>query len=183
MKNKLTTILAMLLCAILTITGIGIETAYAAEKTPIKITFNKKTVTLAKNINTKPKQPDFKTLKSKWGKPEANEIIAPDWNTYEDRLYGIMYSWKKGESGITYHISETPRDKRIGSDRTYITIGIFDKNIKVNGVTVGTKQKKAEKILKKLTKNDGEFSESDIRISYTCEDGKVSSIRIELEDL
>lgn len=45
MKKKLTTILAMLLCAIITITGVCTETAYAAEDTTVKVTFKKKSVT------------------------------------------------------------------------------------------------------------------------------------------
>ena len=51
MKKKLTTILAMLLCAIITITGVCTETAYAAEDTTIKLTFKKKSVTYSVKEN------------------------------------------------------------------------------------------------------------------------------------
>lgn len=70
MKKKITTLVSVLLCIILIIAGISTDTAYAAKKTPLKVTFNKNTVILAKDINTKPEKPEVKTLKSKWGKPE-----------------------------------------------------------------------------------------------------------------
>jgi len=41
MKKKLTTILAMCLCAIMMVTAINPSTAYAAEKTPVKVTKEK----------------------------------------------------------------------------------------------------------------------------------------------
>ena len=52
MKKKMTTIITMLLCAILTITSICTSTAYAVKKeVPVKVTFNKKTVTVTNKIS------------------------------------------------------------------------------------------------------------------------------------
>lgn len=173
MKRKVTTILALLLCAIITVTSICADTAYAAEKTPLKVTFKGKTVTLVKDINEKPAAPKFKTLKSKWGKPKTS-MRENDFQYYE---------WKKGNSTICYNISNVPRSERMGCDRTYIRIDAYDKNIAINGVKVGMKQEKAEKILKKLSSNDNEFSDLNVRISWQCDNGKIFSITVELEDM
>ena len=93
MKKKITTIITMLLCAILTITAISTDTAYAAEKNiPVKVTFKKKTLTV--NANTEKGgigRVKLSTLKKKWGKPSTSksELMAE-------------YAWKKGESEVKY---------------------------------------------------------------------------------
>lgn len=69
------------------------------------------------------------------------------------------------------------------SSRTYIQIDSSDKNFTVNGIKTGMKQKKAEKILKNLGMENGEFLESNIRITCTYEKGKVSYISVGLENL
>ena len=173
MKKKMTTLLAMLLCTILTIAGICTDTAYAAEKTPLKVTFNKKTVTLAKDINTKPAAPKVKTLNKKWGKPEKSV------NDYGS----TFYTWDKGKTTVYYYVSNVPKTERFGSERTYMQITSTDKKFAVNGIKVGMKQKKTEKILKNLGMNDDEFLESGIRITCSYEKGKVSSIFVNLENL
>lgn len=137
MKKKITTIIAMLLCAILTITAISTDTAYAADKNiPVKVTFKKKTITL--KVNTEKGGIDrvkLSTLKKKWGKPDSNkdEFMAE-------------YVWKKGESEIKYvDVYEAPHSSQI-----YITA--YDKNTSVSGIKVGMSKTKAKKLLKKLGK-------------------------------
>lgn len=73
-NRKLTTIIAMILCAIITVTSFGTDTAYAASKTPLKVTFNKKTVTLAKDASTMTTSVTVKTLTKKWGKPKKRSL-------------------------------------------------------------------------------------------------------------
>ncbi len=177
MKKKLTTILAMCLCAILTLTAINPATTYAAEKTPLKVTFKKKTVTLAKDIYTKPAQPNVKTLTKKWGKPKK-----------ETDEYATRYTWTKGKTTILYRIMIGEPDS--ASDRTYIRIDSSDKNIKVNGLKVGMKQEKADKIIKDLGGETTDYNAildlletSGIRITCCYNNGKVSLIIIELENL
>ncbi|MCI8363116.1 MAG: hypothetical protein HFJ41_08495 [Clostridia bacterium] len=174
MKKKLTTILAMCLCAIMMVTAINPSTAYAAEKTPVKVTFKKKTVTLGKDINTKPAQPKVKTLTKKWGKPKK-----------ETDEYAIYYTWTKGKTEISYRLMIGEPDSP--SDCTYIRFDAYDKNLTVNGIRVGMKQEKADKIIKDLGGETTDYSASlDLRetsgflISYMCDKGKVSSINVEL---
>lgn len=175
MKKKITPIIAMLLCAILTITVISTDTAYAAEKKiPVKVAFEKKTAKF--NINTKKRGIDrvkLSTLKEKWGEPDTSE-----------EEFMIHYSWKKGESEIRYvDVYEAPRSSLI-----YITA--YDKNISVNGIKVGMTKSKVKKLLKKLGKveqdNNGSFDTLSIRMlngACTCiyidcyfENNKVSGI-------
>jgi len=137
MKKKITTIITMLLCAILTITAISTDTAYAADKNiPVKVTFKKKTITL--NVNTEKGGIDrvkLSTLKKKWGKPGSNkdEFMAE-------------YAWKKGESEIKYvDVYEQPHSSQI-----YITA--YDKNTSIYGIKVGMTKTKVKKLLKKLGK-------------------------------
>lgn len=176
MKKKLTTILAMCLCAIMMVTAINPSTAYAAEKTPVKVTFKKKTVTLAKDIYTKPAQPKVKTLTKKWGKPKKETTEGY-----------IRYNWTKGETKIAYTF---PGEKPSACSRTYINIDSTDKNVKVNGLKVGMKQEKADEIIKDLGGETTDYSAtldlletSGIRITCCYNNGKVSLIHVELEDL
>jgi len=164
MKKKLTTILAMCLCAIMMVTAINPSTAYAAEKTPVKVTFKKKTVTLGKDINTKPAQPKVKTLTKKWGKPKK-----------ETDEYAIYYTWTKGKTEISYRLMIGEPDSP--SDCTYIRFDAYDKNLTVNGIRVGMKQEKAQKILEDLGSETGDYFET-TSISLSCgyTDGKVSMI-------
>lgn len=177
MKRKVTTILALILCAIITVTGICADTAYAADKTPLKVTFKGKTVTLAKDVNVKPAAPKFKTLKSKWGKPKKTE----------NELY-TDYVWTKGETTIGYYVCKVPKEELIGCQRTYIRIDSSDKNLKVNGIKIGMKKSKAEKILKNLQTIDNNgnpwFLDSEIRVSCSYNNkGKVNFITVEIENL
>jgi len=73
------------------------------------------------------------------------------------------------------------------SDCTYIRFDAYDKNLTVNGIKVGMKQEKADKIIKDLGGETTGYSASlDLRetsgflISYMCDKGKVSSINVEL---
>ncbi len=86
MKKTFTCMIAIMLCAILTITGICTDTAYAAEKTKLKLTFKKKSVTLTVNdektgdesLMNGIESVEINTLKKKWGKPtvEKDEYSA-----------------------------------------------------------------------------------------------------------
>ena len=144
-NRKLTTIIAMILCAIITVTSFGTDTAYAASKTPLKVTFNKKTVTLAKDASTRTTSVTIKTLTKKWGKPKK-EIEEGD-PLCGGRDGYTAYVWEKGKTRIKYII---PVDETFGSLRKRIEIYSFDKNFKLLDIKVGMKQKKAEKIEKKL---------------------------------
>lgn len=159
MKKKLTAILAMILCAVITVAAIGTNTAYAASKTPLKVTFKGKTVTLTKDI-TKAATTKVNTLTKKWGKPkkeitEANEL----WDGC------ATYSWKKGETDI-YCI--LPFGEGFGSNQKSIHINTRDKNVKVFGIKVGMKQAIAKKILENLggeTTDKGEYGSTVVDLS------------------
>lgn len=176
MKKKITTIITMLLCAILTITAISTDTAYAAEKNiPVKVTFKKKSLTV--NANTEKGGIDrvkLSTLKKKWGKPSTSksELMAE-------------YAWKKGESEVKYvDVYEAPHSSLI-----YITA--YDKNASVSGIKVGMSKSKAKKLLKKLGKveeqKDGSgqldvlyvniLDGGNAYINCYIENGKVSGIQ------
>ena len=166
MKKTFKSILAMILCAMIAITGIGTETAYAANsKTPIKVTFNKKTVTLSKDINKGIKQADFKILKEKWGEPEY----------FDDKEYP-SWSWKKGKATINYS-DNIPVPARSG-----FYIETSDKNCSICGLKVGMKESKAKKIMKKLgAEKPYNFAAYESgRTTLSCEftNGKVSNIRL-----
>lgn len=165
--RKLTTIIAMILCAIITVTSFGTDTAYAASKTPLKVTFNKKTVTLAKDASTMTTSVTVKTLTKKWGKPKK-EVCEGD-PLCGGRDGNTTYIWEKGKTTITYTI---PVDVEFTHGGKQIWIYSYDKNLKILGIKVGMKQKKAEKILKDL----GDYA------PY-CEykKGKVSYIRYIIE--
>ena len=176
MKKTFKSILAMILCAMIAITGIGTETAYAANsKTPIKVTFNKKTVTLSKDINDSVKPLNLKTLNKKWGKPKKTE--------QETRT---EYTWKKGKTTINYYVSKTPKAERTGCERTYIRIDSYDANGGAFGIKVGMKRSKAEKILKNLDleirdTDAGGYLSSDMGIfSCTFKNGKVTGVTCEI---
>ena len=153
----------MLLCAIITITGVCTETAYAAEDTTVKVTFKKKSVSEdgIERVN-------LKTLKKKWGKPS---------DTYE--YYGTYgYTWKKGKTEITY------KDDTNTPERSALIINIEDKNGSINGVKVGMTKAKAKKIFKKMgcevsiSENIYMTATLNDRISFSCtlENGKVVNV-------
>ena len=164
MKKKLTTILAMLLCAIITITGVCTETAYAAEDTTVKVTFKKKSVTYSVSEDGI-ERVNLKTLKKKWGKPS---------DTYE--YYG--YTWKKGKTELTY------KDDTNTPERSALIVSIEDKNGSINGVKVGMTKAKAKKIFKKMgcevsiSENICMTATLNDRISFSCtlENGKVVNV-------
>lgn len=167
MKKKLTTILAMLLCAIITITGVCTETAYAAEDTTIKVTFKKKSVTYSVSEDGI-ERVNLKTLKKKWGKPS---------DTYE--YYGTYgYTWKKGKTEITY------KDDTNTPERSALIVSIEDKNGSLCGVKVGMTKAKAKKIFKKMGcevsihENIYMTATLNDRIIFSCtlENGKVVNV-------
>lgn len=175
MKRKLTTIIAMFLCAIMTLTAINPSTAYAASKTPVKATFKGKTVTLTKDINAK-STVKVKTLKKKWGKPKKD--VWEDTDFSGKKYKTTTYRWEKGDTGIEYNLPE----KDVGSNTKCIRFGSRDKNFKILGIKVGMKQEKAQKILEDLggeTSEDGsqtDIKTTGIRLMCCYSDGKVSNI-------
>lgn len=178
MKKKLTTILAMFLCAIMTLTAINPSTVYAASKTPVKATFKGKTVTLMKDINAK-STVKIKTLTKKWGKPKKDVYDA---NDFLGENKTTTYRWEKGDTGIEYNLPE----REFGSNTKCIRFGSRDKNFKILGIKVGMKQEKAQKILEDLggeTSEDGsqtDIKTTGIRLMCCYSDGKVSSIQGEI---
>ena len=76
MKQKIKSMLALILCAMFVMTGIlstGADTAYAADgKVPVKVTFKKTTVTVSKDASDNDDSLDvtLETLNKKWGKPK-----------------------------------------------------------------------------------------------------------------
>lgn len=172
MKKKLTTILAIILCAIITVTAISPATAYAAEKTPVKATFKGKTVTLTKDINAK-STVKVKTLKKKWGKPKKDVYENTDLNT---KYKMTTYRWEKGDTGIEYNLPE----KDVGGNTKCIWIGSSDKNLTILGIKVGMKKEKAQEILEDLGGEtygaSSEINTTGIWLSCTYTGGKVSNI-------
>ena len=170
MKKKLTTLIAMFLCAFMTITAISPSTAYAASKMPVKATFKGKTVTLMKDINAK-STVKVKTLTKKWGKPKKD--IWEDTDFSRKKYKTTTYTWEKGETKIEYNLPE----KEVGSNTKCIRFESHDKNFKILGIKVGMKQEKAEKILKDLgSETDDYFETTSISLSCGYTDGKVSMI-------
>lgn len=176
MKKKLTTIIAMFLCAIMTLTAINPATAYAASKTPVKATFKDKTVTLMKDINKK-STIKVKTLKKKWGKPKKD--VWEDTDFSGEKYKTTTYAWgKEGSTLIQYNLPEI----EVGSNTKCIRFGSLDKNFKILGIKVGMKQEKAQKILEDLGGETDEYGSSTeiettgIRLMCYYTDGKVSNI-------
>lgn len=172
--KKLTTMIAMILCAIITVTSFGTDTAYAASKTPVKAAFKGKTVTLAKDINAK-STTKVKTLKKKWGKPKKDVYDA---NDFLGENKTTTYTWEKSETKIEYNLPE----REFGSNTKCIRISSYDKNFKILGIKVGMKQEKAQKILEDLGGETDEYGSqtkidtTGIYLSCNYTDGKVSSI-------
>lgn len=168
MKKAFTSILAIILCAMIAVTGISVETAYAANKAvPFKVTFNKKSVTLSKDTEKGIEKVNVKTLTKKWGEPDQH-------------IDGYtVYVWKKGKSEIIYG-EENPDMPFL---KPYIEFHIDDKNCSLLGMKVGMKKNKAAKILKKI---NGELNITDnslgitisshTRISCGIKKGKITSI-------
>lgn len=183
MKTTLKRIITVILCAVLAITSTGINTAYAAQKLPLKVTFNGKSATLSKDLTADDRGTvKIKTVKTKWGAPKK-----------EKNGGYIYYTWKKGKASI-----------QIGDDNGYIGsihIEINDKNASVYGVKVGMKKDAALKKLKNATgiKTVKSISDDDYEwmnekgiyngsesiivnsatympISFSLKNGKVSSI-------
>ncbi|MEY8335528.1 hypothetical protein AALB53_20900 [Lachnospiraceae bacterium 47-T17] len=146
MKHISKSILTAILCALIAITVIGADTAWAAEKTPLKVTFKKKTVTLMKDINEGLKESKFPTVKAlqkKWGKPEKK---VDETGSYTD------YIWEKDGSYICYTI---PKKHEVSKQFVFIT---EDKNLEMFGLKVGMKQAKAQKLLEDLGGETNEYS-------------------------
>ncbi len=169
MKKTFTSIIAIILCAIITVTGISSETAYAADNTvACKIGFNGKTVKLSDDIEEGIEKASLKTLTKKWGKP----------NTKYGNESCMTYVWSNGRTQINY---TDYADTKI---RDNFSIDISDENGSVCGIKVGMKKSKAVKILKKLGAEKTEFHDGmianlasdSITIECSFEKGKVSSI-------
>ena len=167
MKKTFTSMIAVILCAIITITGISSETAYAAGSNMLKLTFNKKSVTLTVNEEKEGVESvKLSTLKNKWGKPESSG---------DENL--TTYTWEKGKTSISYtDYYETPQFSNF-------SVSIYDKNGSLCGIKVGMKKSKALKILKKLgttkTLENGasvELASRRIGIGCTFKKGKVTHI-------
>jgi len=166
MKKTFKTIIIMILCTIITVTGISAETAYAADNTLIKVTFNKKSVKLKIDGEKGIKRVKLNTLKDKWGTPEV----------YKDE-YMERYSWKKGKTEIYY------ADDLTDPERSLISINADDKNAAICGIKVGMKKAKAVKIMKKLGAENpesnyigAEFASRRVIIFCDFKKGKVSRI-------
>lgn len=137
MKKKLTTILAMCLCAIMMVTAINPSTAYAADNyTKIKVKYNDGTATFKVNMDKKGiEKVKVKTLKKKWGKPDVT-----DKSELRDN-----YQWNKNEE-TRISFTDNYMDPRWGG----VTVIAHDKAISVCGIKIGMKASKASKILKDL---------------------------------
>ena len=59
-------IIAVILCAVIAIASTGTNTAYAVKKTPLKVTFNGKSINLIKDMYSGD-APKIKELEKKWG--------------------------------------------------------------------------------------------------------------------
>ena len=109
------------------------------------IIIKENSITLAKDAITMTTNAKIKILSKTWGEPKKE--------VYEgDPLCGALdgytaYVWEKGKTTIKYII---PVDDTFCSLRKYIDIYSTDKNLKILGIKIGMKQKKAEKILKDL---------------------------------
>ena len=166
MKQKIKSMLALILCAMFVMTGIlstGADTAYAADgKVPVKVTFKKTTVTVSKDASDNDDSLDvtLETLNKKWGKPKKPT---------EDMGFGYVattYTWKKGKSSIKYIVGDGPI-------HSYFDVFIYDKNVEIFGVKYGMKKDAALKKLKKLAKK-----ESDISVSTNEDNTKKESIYV-----
>ena len=166
MKQKIKSMLALILCAMFVMTGIlstGADTAYAADgKVPVKVTFKKTTVTVSKDASDNDDSLDvtLETLNKKWGKPKK---------TTEDMGFGYVtttYTWKKGKSSIEYTVGDGPI-------HSYFDVFIYDKNVEIFGVKYGMKKDAALKKFKKLAKK-----ESDISVSTNEDNPKKESIYV-----
>lgn len=126
------------------------------------IIVKEKSITLAKGAITMVTNAKVKILSKKWGKPKKEVYEG---NPLYDGLDGYTtYIWKKGKTTIKYII---PVDKTFCGLRKRIDIHSSDKNLKIFGIKIGMKQKKAEKIEKK----PGDYAPY-----YECENGKVSYV-------
>lgn len=169
MKKTLATIITMILCAVIAITGISAETAYAAGNTSLKVTFNKKSVKLSINEENKGiEKPDINALTNAWGNPSVSEN---EWTS--------DYIWKKGKTEIIY--TDIPSEPMYSN----ISMDIKDKNAEICGLKVGMKKAKAVKILKKFGKEiniDNNvitiqiIEKGRIQINCTLKKGKISQI-------
>ncbi len=166
MKQKIRSITALILCAMLFITGIistETDSAYAAGgKLPVKVTFNKKTITVSKDARDDDDSLDvtLETLNKKWGRPEK---------TTEDMGFGYVATtctWKKGKSSIKYIAGDGPI-------HSYFDVFIYDKNVAIFDIRYGMKKDTILKKLKKLAKN-----ETDISVSANKDDQKKESIYV-----
>ena len=132
MKKLFKSIIAAVLCAVIVIASIGTNTAYAAKKTPLKVTFNGKSINLIKDMYSGD-APKIKELEKKWGEAGKKKLDT----------YYSEYTWKKGKTSIkiTDH-----GDGYVGG----VTVSVKDKNGAMCGIKVGMKKETALKKLQKL---------------------------------
>lgn len=138
---------ALVLCVCIALSGIGTETAFAAnKKIPLAVTFNGKTVTLVKNLRSEENYCPALTsalpsLKKKWGTPKKVKDGDDASSTYS------TYIWKKGKTELKVHV-ESYKGKK-GEVVSYVEGAIEDKNGSLWGVKVGMKKDTALKKIKK----------------------------------
>ncbi len=161
--KKITSLIALILCAVLAISGLCVETVYAAnEKMSLKVGFKGKTINLIKDISDGDRyEMSIASVQKKWGKPKTKKSG-----------YSTYYTWKKGKTTIEVSDFDATKDGKsyVGS----ITISIKDKNGSLWGVKVGMKAETAlEKIKKAMdTENvvdniDDMFGSGDVGVAYT----------------
>ena len=162
MIKRSESILILILCAVLAITGItffGFDTAYAAEKTPFTITFKGKSVKLDKDFNNSIengiKKISYKSLKKKWGK-------ASEATDYE----GSPFFWIKDTSSVIYYEGET---KNSGSA---LQFELYSKNSGICGIKIGAKKAAVLKKLKKIVDQKYIYREDTDYVMVGCEDKK-----------
>lgn len=140
MKRPFKSLIAAVLCAVIAITGIGMDTARAAEsKPPLKVTFNGTSVSLIKVLGDgSEKAVTVGAVVKKLGSPDKKEKI--------DDFY-TRYVWKKGKSSIeftNYKQSEDADDFLCHFD-----VHLQGRKDALFGIKVGMKKENALKKLKK----------------------------------
>lgn len=146
-------LIALLLCAAIAVSGLCTQTAYAAgKKMPLSVGFKGKTINLIKDINGEERnQTTIASLKKKWGKPKVKK---------SDNGYYVTYTWKKGKTKIEVGDVQVEAGKKNYSGYAgSISISIEDKNGSLWGVKVGMSKADAMKKIKKALGTKKVFKE------------------------
>ncbi|MDO4475694.1 MAG: hypothetical protein Q4B59_02795 [Lachnospiraceae bacterium] len=132
MKRSMKRVVTLLLAFVLSLSAL---TAVEAAQKKLKVTYKGKSATI---INAKGNSLTYPSLKKLWGNPNKTEKY-PEYKQ-------IRYTYKRGKSFVRANY----RTKGSGlPGYTSYTISIKDKNMSLNGVTVGMKKKDALKQLKR----------------------------------